>query len=359
MKKTVKIIFTIIAALIGAGFASGKEIYSFFFIYGIKGILGIFISSFLISLTICQVLKLCYKLDINTYTEFYTYIIEHIFPKKDNNSITKITNFIIALVNSFLLISFYIMIAGFSSFLNQEFNINKIMGSILIVFFCYLAFQHNISFLIKISNYIIPVFIIFLLFCSFQNINFIENYANISLFTKQDVSVFPIIKAVLYGCYNCVLLIPLLITLKKYINNNSTIYSASIFIFIIIALLSICVFNILLLGNSKIFSLDMPLIEIIKKYGNVISIIYLIMIGSSIYTTAISTGCAFLNGCNLKNIKRNSILICSSAIVLSQISFSVLVELLYPVLGIVGFLEILGIFGVVILEKFWKIWGHP
>lgn len=356
MKNTFKIIFTIIAALIGAGFASGKEIYSFFFIYGIHGILGIFISSFLISLTVCQVLKLCYKLHINSYIEFYTYIIKHIFPKKDNNSIAKITNFIIALVNSFLLITFYIMIAGFSSFLNQEFNMNKIIGSILIIFFCYLAFQKNISSLVKISNYIIPVFIIFILFCSFQNLNFIDNYNNISLYIKQDNYVLPIIKAVLYGCYNCVLLIPLLITLKNYINNLKNIYSASIINFVIIALLSICVFNILLLGNSKIFSLDMPLIEIIKKYGNIISIIYLILIGSSIYTTAISTGCAFLNGCTLKNIKRNSILICSSAIVLSQISFSVLVELLYPILGILGFIEIIGIFGVIIFEK---IWGHP
>ena len=43
MKNILKIVFVIIATLIGAGFASGKEIYSFFFIYGIKGILGIFI----------------------------------------------------------------------------------------------------------------------------------------------------------------------------------------------------------------------------------------------------------------------------------------------------------------------------
>ena len=34
MKNIIKIVFVIIGTLVGAGFASGKEIYSFFFIYG-------------------------------------------------------------------------------------------------------------------------------------------------------------------------------------------------------------------------------------------------------------------------------------------------------------------------------------
>ena len=34
MKNIVKIVFVIIATLVGAGFASGKEIFSFFFSYG-------------------------------------------------------------------------------------------------------------------------------------------------------------------------------------------------------------------------------------------------------------------------------------------------------------------------------------
>ena len=37
------IIFTIIGALVGAGFASGQEIYLFFYRYGTNGIFGIFL----------------------------------------------------------------------------------------------------------------------------------------------------------------------------------------------------------------------------------------------------------------------------------------------------------------------------
>ena len=38
MKNILKIVFVLIGAIIGAGFASGKEIYIFFFSYGLKGI---------------------------------------------------------------------------------------------------------------------------------------------------------------------------------------------------------------------------------------------------------------------------------------------------------------------------------
>lgn len=38
MKNNIKIIFVIIGAVIGAGFASGQEIYLFFYSYGIKGL---------------------------------------------------------------------------------------------------------------------------------------------------------------------------------------------------------------------------------------------------------------------------------------------------------------------------------
>ena len=47
-----KVVFVIIGTLIGAGFASGQEIYAFFFSFGIKGIWGILVSSLIIGIII-------------------------------------------------------------------------------------------------------------------------------------------------------------------------------------------------------------------------------------------------------------------------------------------------------------------
>ncbi len=342
MKNIIKIVFIVLATIIGAGFASGKEIYSFFFVYGKNGILGIFISSFIIGLTTYKVLKLCYVFNLNTFHDFCAFILKQNFPKHDSITTNKISDFISNIVNILLLISFYIMISGFSCFLNQEFHLNKIIGSLIILLLCYIAFKKNINSLIQISNYLVPVLIFLLIFISCKNLNFNENYNRImSHFNENSIFQF-CINAILYGCYNCILLIPVLIKLQGFIKNVTTVYVASIITFLVIVLLNMCVFNILLLGDIKTYSLEMPLIEILKRYNTFLRVLYLFMIGSSIYTTALSTGCAFLNGCNFRNYKRNSILICFTAVFLSQISFSIFVQLLYPILGTIGLLVFLG-----------------
>ena len=48
MKEIISIVLVIIGALVGAGFASGQEIYSFFYLYGINGLFGIIIMCILI-----------------------------------------------------------------------------------------------------------------------------------------------------------------------------------------------------------------------------------------------------------------------------------------------------------------------
>ena len=58
MKEIFIIVLVIIGALIGAGFASGQEIYSFFYCYGLKGILGLILTFVLMTILIYKSLIL-------------------------------------------------------------------------------------------------------------------------------------------------------------------------------------------------------------------------------------------------------------------------------------------------------------
>ena len=60
MEEVFSIVLVIIGALVGAGFASGQEIYSFFYSYGNIGIIGIIITCCLISLMVYKSLKIIY-----------------------------------------------------------------------------------------------------------------------------------------------------------------------------------------------------------------------------------------------------------------------------------------------------------
>ena len=70
MKNILKVVFVIIGTLIGAGFASGQEIYLFFFSYGIKGIVGIIVSSILMGVVIYKTLIIVDKYQLKNYKEF-------------------------------------------------------------------------------------------------------------------------------------------------------------------------------------------------------------------------------------------------------------------------------------------------
>ncbi len=348
MKNIVKIVFVIIATLVGAGFASGKEIFTFFFVYGKLGCVGILISSLIISLVIYKVFKICNKNKIDTYQQFCNYIGN---PNKMNNTKfavannTKFANLLNNIVNIFLLITFYVMIAGFSSLLKQEFGINGICGSMIIILLCYFVFLKNVNGLIKISNYLVTLLIIFIVSISLKDVNVIENYNKIVKMggvIKQSYLHF-IAKSILYACYNCIILIPVLIPLRKRIKGNKNAILISVMNFGLVVMLSYAIYNLLLQGTVEIFNMEMPIIAVVKKYGNIYQSIYIIIIGISIFTSAISAGCGFLSNCstNIKEYKRNLILICITALFLSQVSFSTMVNLLYPVLGIFGVLEIL------------------
>ena len=318
-----KSIFVIIGTIIGAGFASGQEIYSFFNIYEENGLIGILLSCVIIGIVIYKVLTLSNEKSISTYQE----LLEKIkIPVK----IRLILN---AIINIFLLISFYIMVAGFSAYFYQEFNIPKIITSIIIVILCYMTFMRNIEGIAKVNAIIIPILILIVLALGIK-----VSTGNIIRNMDMD-NIFPafnwILKSIEYASYNSILLIPILISLKKYSNNNEkkiSIISSGIF-----CVLSLIIY-LLMFKINDINNIELPLVYIAGQYGSIFKITYSLVIVFAIYTTMISAGYGFLN--NTTKNKVMALFICLSAIFISYFSFSELVNLAYPIFGVLGFFQI-------------------
>lgn len=152
MGNIIKIVFVIIGTIVGAGFASGQEIYTFFFSFGKKGIIGMIISSCIIGIIIYKTLNIIKNENIENYKEFLDCIIKN----------KKIINIINSIINVFFLITFYIMIAGFGAYLNQEYKINKIIGSSILAIICFGIFKTNLKGFVKTNEILIPILIGFL-----------------------------------------------------------------------------------------------------------------------------------------------------------------------------------------------------
>ena len=331
-----KVVFVIIGTLIGAGFASGQEVYIFFYSYGVKGILGIIISSGIIGFTIYKTLKITKENNIENYKGFLDYFI-----KKE-----KLKELINSIINIFILISFYVMIAGFGAYLEQEINLNSFIGSSILAFLCVILFKTNIKGIVKINEILIPILIaVVLVIRNIQNIDI--NTLNNHIGSQKNESLLQnwFITSILYASYNCILLIPVLISIKELILKNKNIKYISILVSIIMIILLSVIFLFLINVDVDIKQLQMPAVYAISNIWPKIKKIYGIIILISIFTTAISLGMGFLK--NVVNNKRGfntiSILMCISSVIFSGFGFSNLVNLLYPILGVFGLIQIIQI----------------
>ena len=333
MKNVLKVVFVIIGTLIGAGFASGQEVYLFFFSYGMKGLIGILISSIIIGVVIYSTFNILNKYKINTYKDFLNILI----PK--NTKLKIIANFII---NIFILITFFIMIAGFGAYFEQEIGINRLVGSLISAIITFIVFMTSIKGVVKVNELIVPILIGFIFIIgiiSIKNIHILnlENYVIRTNYTNFALS------AVLYSSYNSILLIPVLITLNNYVKNKKQIFYISFISAIVTILLSVIIFLLLVRVDVDISKLEMPVVYVVSNMFKILRYIYGVIILGSIFTTAISLGVSFLQNTakNKKGYTQISIIMCITSVIISKFGFSNLVSLLYPIFGYLGLIQIL------------------
>lgn len=330
MKNVIKVVFVIIGTLIGAGFASGKEIYLFFSQFGIYGIGGMALSSVITGILIIQSIKIIKEYSIEKYQDFLT-LINH-----KHLALCKSMNVI---VNIFLLVSFYIMIAGFSAYMKQAFQMSIYLSSSLFVCICYLVFQKNIQGIMKVNTWLVPLLILFIIYLGIKNIPYISNFPiQDILYTNQRGW---LTYGLLYASYNSILLIPVLTSLSKYIEDKK-ITKVGIFSGVVLFLLATMIFSILLRGTYYTQELELPMIEIVGQFGKLFSKLYGLVIVVSIFTSAISTGYSFLENVSKtrKHYQFNLLGICLSGIFVSYLGFATLVQILYPIFGILGCIQI-------------------
>ena len=95
-------------------------------------------------------------------------------------------------------------------------------------------------------------------------------------------------------------------------------------------------------GGENLYNIEIPLIQIANNYGILFKYGYSLVIIFAIYTTMISEGYGFLTNCakSKKAYKIMAIMLCVSAIFISNIGFSFLINLTYPVFGILGVVQL-------------------
>ena len=264
-----------------------------------------------------------------------------------NKSGSYIKNIVNSIINIFILVTFFIMVAGFGAYFEQEFGINSLIGSIILALVTFITFMTSVKGVIKVNEILVPILIIFLVIVGILNlpeINFLklDNYIIQINFSNY------ILSGILYCSYNTILLIPVLLTLKDYIKNRQQITGVAIVTTIITTLLSLIVFLLLVRVDVDITKLEMPAVYVVSNSFRILKYVYGFIILVSIFTTAISLGTSFLQNIakNKKSYTQFALIMCITSVITSKIGFSNLINLLYPFFGYLGLAQIFKLFTV-------------
>lgn len=327
-KKSVFVIAGVfIATVIGAGFASGQEILSFFVIYGAKSVYGLAIMTLM--LVVCGALVMA-RVYTNQLTSFKDYMLCVSGPK--------MWVFMEICAALFMFAGYCSMSAGSGALFESKFGWNPLWGAGIMLTLCAIVFLFDLKGILAVNSFLAPIMSVGLI------------VLGIWVFIFRDVSVFAwdamagltknwVVSAIIYGAYNLLTSIVILCDTRSMLNRARTGVWASIVGGGVLGLISLVIWAAIKLYYGKILLGEMPLLTIVARQGKTIENIYSIILYLSMFTTAVSCGYGVLgrlrDSFGLKGIVAIVILTLLT-IPVTLLGFSGIVQHLYTAFGYLG-----------------------
>lgn len=314
MKKIFSLSMLIVGTIIGAGFASGKEISSFF---------GKNISPFVAPIVGLGIFLLCYM--------FCS--IGRLFKSRDFSEVnSKLLGKLHIVADIFLLLNSLIVLSGMLSGMDSLFDPLFPIApaySIISGVICAIIVSKGLKGLLGGNSIIVPFIVMFIVLICCFNIG------------KPDFSFafkpFTIPAVIIYVCMNIMLACTVLTTVDE---KPKTVFWASLIAALIMTILMLII--ILTLNSSNVDS-DMPLITIAAKTNKILYYIALAAVATSIFTTMMTA----LSGLSswltpLTGDARFSVAVSLVAgLIVSNLGFENVVAYLYPVIGLAGIIYVI------------------
>ncbi|SHH02968.1 YkvI family membrane protein [Tepidibacter thalassicus] len=342
-KKWIKISSIYVGTIIGAGFASGQEIMNFFGIFGLKGLIGIFIATVLFAFIGSTILLIGYKNQINTYKK----LLDQLFGKNMSN----IIDIIIIL---FLLAGYCIMLAGSGAIFYEEFNINYNVGIIIMSVATFLTFLYSLKGISAVNTVVVPFLLVVIIFIGGlivfkEGIDF-NNLKEIYPTNKNNF----ILSAIIYVGYNMIPSLVILTSIGSIVDKKETAIKGGVIGGLILGILALFILLPCLILYEDVSSLEIPMLSIASYPSYKGKFLYCIILWFAMFTTAIGNGFGFIQRIShlfKTNEKILAFILSFTSIFLAKFGFSNLVSTIYPLFGYISLFIFILAFIKFILHK--------
>jgi uncharacterized membrane protein YkvI len=333
-KKEIRnIAFTYVGTVIGAGFATGKEIVEFFSINGGFGTFGIIVSTFLFSLLGTKIMLIANENKLQSAQAFNVMLFGNI----GGNIINGLLFFVLLGVTS-------VMLSGAGAIFHDHLKFNPILGSIIFIILTFIILLKGTVGLFSLNNTVVPIMCLYVV-TIFINANIDKIFSpNIDLGsiipTTYHLNSNVLTNPITYVCLNMALAQAVLVPIGAECTNKSSLKIGGILGGVILGMiLLISHFSISTINHFKDF--EIPMAEVIKQIHPFFYFLFLFVILAEIFTTLVGNIYGMTKQLTGTYKINQPIIVLTILIVcffISIIGYGPLLTFLYPLIGWITFI---------------------
>lgn len=320
---------TFVGTIVGAGFATGKEIVQFFTQYGAWGTCGVLISGLLFVWVGTKIMLLAADVKARSYKDLNVHLFGPVIGGLFNG-----------LVLIVLLGVTAVMLSGAGAVFHEQIGWSAQLGFLITIGLCYVFLLRGLDGVMAVNTVVVPLMIVFTILIAFLHPSYQDTNPLLPSLTAQPVNIHWLISALSYVSLNLLTAQAVLVPLGGEIRNRRVIQRGGLLGGVVLTLLLLAG-HIALKGSPAVMSYQVPMAELIKALGSVIHLLFILVIFGEIFTTFIGNIYGLRRHlAQLFGIKEHYVMaiLLAGVYLISQIGYGPLLTHLYPFFGYLGLL---------------------
>lgn len=315
-----------VGTVIGAGFATGKEIYEFFTKYGSYGLLGIILAGYIFISLGRKMMVIALKYDLKNYMEFNAWL----FGKRLALFINVIVMFMLIGVTG-------VMMAGAGGLFEEQLGFSKMGGMVFTAFLAVVVMSWGVHGLLSINTFVVPAMVMFNIILMVVSLFTLKGAAHL-VHIPDFVSMKAFLSPFSYTAFNLALTQAVLVPLATEIGDEKLIRRGANLGGVLLALVLLSC-HISLSSVSGIGEINIPTAYVMKSIAPYLYGLYLFIIFGEIFTSLI--GNAFGLERQLKKVTGLPswslyVFVLSFCLLIGQFDYGPLISYLYPLFGYIS-----------------------
>ncbi len=328
---------TYVGTVVGAGFATGQEILTFFTHLGLSGIYGVLLATILLAVLGSAVLRLGQQLRAESHRELVEEVAGRTFGR--------LTDWVITF---FLFGGAAIMMAGSGAVFAEHWHLNRFMGTLIMALLAGGTVALGLRGVVASISAVAPVLIVMVLIVSTGSIalNGISA-SDLAWFQPAEAANrFWPLSALLYVSYNLLLSVSVLGPLGRESTDVRALHYGGLIGGAALGIGALFINLAVMAGLPSSAQFEVPMLHLARQFPAWLQTSYSAILWAEVYTTAVAS----LFGLAVRLTKTDTpqygrVVIGSAALALvaSQFGFSQLVGFLFPAVGWLGLIFIGGL----------------